>query len=187
MTKEEIKEIISQKIEGQGANLDAASVLPTILNWIIDNMPEGGIPVASATRIGGMTIGNINHEHALQMGAAPYHSLLFINLGEGEDKDRLGFRVLGMGDLSNHPNLSKEELAGYLGINVSEVDSIFYGGFIGMRLLFSGEESYYLPLTCASGRDRAIFGGYSPDDYGCVVVVEWNTNTDLYSIRVFEI
>lgn len=37
MTKEEIKAMIASKIEGQGTNLDAASVLPTILNWIIDN------------------------------------------------------------------------------------------------------------------------------------------------------
>lgn len=37
MTKEEIKAMIAQKIEGQGTNLDAASVLPTILNWLVDN------------------------------------------------------------------------------------------------------------------------------------------------------
>lgn len=38
MTKEEIKAMIAQKIEGQGTNLDAASVLPTILNYLVDNM-----------------------------------------------------------------------------------------------------------------------------------------------------
>lgn len=43
MTKEEIKAMIAQKIEGQGTNLDAASVLPTILNYLVDNtgVPEG--------------------------------------------------------------------------------------------------------------------------------------------------
>ncbi len=46
MTKEEIKAIIAQKIEGQGTNLDAASVLPTILNWIIDNI--GDNPLADS-------------------------------------------------------------------------------------------------------------------------------------------
>lgn len=51
MTKEEIKAIIAQKIEGQGTNLDAASVLPTILNWIIDSA-EGGLPKDSFIDVG---------------------------------------------------------------------------------------------------------------------------------------
>ena len=47
MTKEEIKALVASKIEGQGTNLDAASVLPTILNWIIDNM-GGDNPLADS-------------------------------------------------------------------------------------------------------------------------------------------
>ena len=42
MTKEEVKALIKAKIEGQGTNVDAGSVLPAILNGIIDLIEEGG-------------------------------------------------------------------------------------------------------------------------------------------------
>ena len=41
MTKDEIKALIAAKIAGQGTNVDAGSVLPTILNGIIDLIPSG--------------------------------------------------------------------------------------------------------------------------------------------------
>lgn len=40
MTKEEIKALVAAKIAGQGSAIDAASVLPDILNGIIDIIPE---------------------------------------------------------------------------------------------------------------------------------------------------
>lgn len=40
MTKDEIKQLIAEKIAGQGSAIDAASVLPAILNGIIDAIPE---------------------------------------------------------------------------------------------------------------------------------------------------
>jgi len=36
MTKDEIKQLIAEKIAGQGSAIDAASVLPTILDAILD-------------------------------------------------------------------------------------------------------------------------------------------------------
>lgn len=42
MTKEEVKALIKAKIEGQGSAIDAASVLPAILNGIIDLIDGGG-------------------------------------------------------------------------------------------------------------------------------------------------
>lgn len=42
MTKEEIKALVAAKIAGQGSAIDAASVLPTILDAIIDIIPSGG-------------------------------------------------------------------------------------------------------------------------------------------------
>lgn len=40
MTKDEIKALIDKKIKGQGTNIDGASVLPTILDAIIDLIPS---------------------------------------------------------------------------------------------------------------------------------------------------
>lgn len=40
MTKEEIKALVAAKIAGQGSAIDAASVLPDILNGILDAIPE---------------------------------------------------------------------------------------------------------------------------------------------------
>lgn len=42
MTKDEIKALVAAKIAGQGSAIDAASVLPTILDAIVDAIPEGG-------------------------------------------------------------------------------------------------------------------------------------------------
>lgn len=42
MTPEEIKALIKAKIEGQGTAIDAASVLPSILNEIIDLASQSG-------------------------------------------------------------------------------------------------------------------------------------------------
>jgi len=42
MTKEEVKALIKAKIEGQGTNVDAGSVLPAILNGILDLIDGGG-------------------------------------------------------------------------------------------------------------------------------------------------
>lgn len=42
MTKEEIKALINAKIAGQGTNVDGGGALATVLNEIIDAIPEGG-------------------------------------------------------------------------------------------------------------------------------------------------
>lgn len=42
MTKQQIKDLVSAKIAGQGTMVDAGGGLPTILNEIIDALPEGG-------------------------------------------------------------------------------------------------------------------------------------------------
>lgn len=42
MTKDEIKSLVAAKIAGQGSMVDVGGGLPTILNEIIDLIPEGG-------------------------------------------------------------------------------------------------------------------------------------------------
>lgn len=42
MSKEEIKALIAAKIAGQGTMVDLGGALPTILDAIIDAIPEGG-------------------------------------------------------------------------------------------------------------------------------------------------
>ena len=42
MTKEEMKALVSSKIEGQGNQVDAGGALATVLNEIIDGMGGGG-------------------------------------------------------------------------------------------------------------------------------------------------
>lgn len=43
MTKEEIKSLVAAKIAGQGTNVDAASVLPSIIEGILDLIPEAPV------------------------------------------------------------------------------------------------------------------------------------------------
>ena len=61
MTKDEIKALIASKIAGQGTNIDAASVLPAILDGIIDlipTLPEPyELPVATDEVLGGIKVG----------------------------------------------------------------------------------------------------------------------------------
>lgn len=52
MTTEEIKQLIAEKIAGQGSAVDSASVLPTILNAIIDKIPSGGNSTQIVINIG---------------------------------------------------------------------------------------------------------------------------------------
>lgn len=62
MNKDEIKSLIAAKIAGQGTAVDAGSVLPTILNGIIDlipTLPEPYVlPTASAENLGGVKVGD---------------------------------------------------------------------------------------------------------------------------------
>lgn len=48
MTKEEIKDLISAKIAGQGNQVDSGGALDAILNAIVDAIPEGGGGAAAA-------------------------------------------------------------------------------------------------------------------------------------------
>lgn len=52
MTKEEIKALVAAKIAGQGSAIDSASVLPTILDAIIDIIPSGGYSKQIVMNIG---------------------------------------------------------------------------------------------------------------------------------------
>lgn len=61
MTKEEIKAIIKAKIEGQGTAIDAGSVMPIILNGIIDLSSDSDDRM-SITAISGATLtAAVNH------------------------------------------------------------------------------------------------------------------------------
>lgn len=144
MTKEEIKALVASKIEGQGTNLDAASVLPTILNWIIDNMPEGEIPVATEETVGGLKVGAITE--GKDNGLA--------NFSTGMDEQgRIGLRTLSY-DWQNRQGLTKEEFAGVLGITVDEVDLVFQGAFIGIYTQASGSTKTFYML-----REYGVYTG----------------------------
>lgn len=151
MTKEEIKAIIAQKIEVQGTNLDAASVLPTILNWIIDNMGEGEIPVATEEAVGGVKVGAITKGE--DAGLA--------NFSTGIDEQaRIGFRTLSF-DGETRRDLTKEEFAEVLGITVDEVDLVFQGAFVGVYTQIGSSTKTFFMLRqygVYSGGASVVFG-----------------------------
>lgn len=51
MTTQEIKDLIAQKIAGQGSAVDAGSALPQILNAIVDAIGEGGGGTSTSTYV----------------------------------------------------------------------------------------------------------------------------------------
>jgi hypothetical protein len=86
MTKEEIKAKIQATIAGQGSAVDIGGQLPTILDAIIDLIPEGGeIPIATAETLGGVKVGeglNITEEGLLSaQGGSVQNAGIILNLG----------------------------------------------------------------------------------------------------------
>ena len=60
MTKQEIKALVAAKIEGQGSMVDVGGVLPTIINEIIDLIPEPQpTPEVQTTFTGTISMGEI--------------------------------------------------------------------------------------------------------------------------------
>lgn len=64
MTKDEIKALVAAKIAGQGSAIDAASVLPAILNGIIDSIEPLGEKITS--------FGEITQENAIKLENCVY-------------------------------------------------------------------------------------------------------------------
>lgn len=166
MTKEEIKAMIAQKIEGQGTNLDAASVLPTILNWIIDNMGGAEIPAATKETIGGIKLGYA------ALGDAIDHKITPFGVGgvstPGEDFARIGLKALHYYDSpSSLRGVTKEELTDYLSLtaNPDLVDDVFNGAFAGIYIPYPDETYYYLPLSCCSTGKTVVFGNIDSDSF----------------------
>ncbi len=56
MTKQEIAALVAAKIEGQGTNVDAGSVLPAILNGILDLIPAAPVPPTPADIFAGFSV-----------------------------------------------------------------------------------------------------------------------------------
>lgn len=88
MTKDEIKALIASKLAGQGTNIDAASVLPAILEGIIDlipTLPEPyELPIATGEVLGGVKVGDtlsINEEGVLNASA-----MLIVNGGVSDGR-----------------------------------------------------------------------------------------------------
>ena len=63
MSKQEITALIAAKIEGQGTNVDAGSVLPAILNGILDLIPipieVDDITAMTAAQLDGLKPGDV--------------------------------------------------------------------------------------------------------------------------------
>lgn len=101
MNKQEIKEAIAKGIAGQGSMVDIGGVLPTILNAIVDNMPEGGAIAPEAT----ITVNEVT----------------FQNLLADEAAQRLGISVEQLMDLPNQMIIRTE--IGYVLTRVLLLDS----------------------------------------------------------------
>lgn len=166
MTKEEIKALVASKIEGQGTNLDAASVLPTILNWIIDNMGEGEIPVATEETVGGIKLGFHTLDDVIDHRITPFGTGRVST--PGEDFARIGFKALYYYDSpESKTGQTKEQLASYLSLtaNPDLVDDVLNGAFAGMFIPLPDDQYYYLPLSCCKTGDSVIFGNLQSGAY----------------------
>lgn len=88
MTKDELKALIAAKIQGQGTAVDAASALPTILNGIIDAIPEGGgglaaLPETTLSQSGSDVTGTPFDEQVVSdMIEGKYHAIK-VSFNEG--------------------------------------------------------------------------------------------------------
>lgn len=153
MTKEEIKAIIAQKIEGQGTNVDAASVLPTILNWLVDHASEG-IPVATEETVGGVKVGSIQGE---DNGLANFSTGI---IESGDEQARIGLRTLSF-DGETRRDLTKEQFAEVLGITVDEVDLVFQGAFVGVYTQIGSSTKIFFML-----RECNVYSGGVHVQYG---------------------
>lgn len=180
MTKEEIKAIIAQKIEGQGTNLDAASVLPTILNWLVDHASEG-IPVATEETVGGVKVGAITE--GWSWGVAGFYSTT-VDVGDEQHslQNRIAFKTIDYYPSVEITEVDKEEFAEDLGIGIEDVDLLFQGAFIGLNLWINNIR-IYLALTRASS-DEVVYG-WKAQTEGQEVVFE--NSGGRYSAHFYEV
>lgn len=59
MTKDEIKALVSEKLAGQGNQVDLGNALPIIIDAILAIIPEDvDLPIATSTQLGGVKIGD---------------------------------------------------------------------------------------------------------------------------------
>lgn len=182
MTKEEIKALVASKIEGQGTNLDAASVLPTILNWIIDNMGGAEIPAATEETIGGIRLGYSTLENAVQNKITPFEVRKIPTLGE--DYARIGFRTLLAEDIpgSSPLHYTKQQLADFFGISVNLVDDILQGRFAGISIPLSEDRYLYMPLSHLSSGDTVMYGVCISSEYAGSSLTIIKQSEDAYDI-----
>lgn len=183
MTKEEIKALVASKIEGQGTNLDAASVLPTILNWIIDNMGGGEIPAATEETVGGIRLGYSTLENAVQNRITPFEVRKFPEV-LGEDHARIGFRTLLAEDVPGSGTLhyTKQQLADFFGISVNLADDILQGRFAGVSIPLSEDRYLYLPLSHLSSGNTVVYGVCIPSGYAGASLTIIKQSEDEYDI-----
>lgn len=126
MTKDEIKALIASKVAGQGTNIDAASVLPSILEGIIDlipTLPEPyELPVATDEVLGGVKIGeNLSITEEGVLSAAPTPEYI---------RDAITLRSSVQMPMTNHESLDAGEMAEVLGITTSQLQALFGGEYI---------------------------------------------------------
>lgn len=107
MTKEQLKSIVAKKVQGQGTNIDAANVLPTLFNEILDMIPEeqeGALIVqaSTSTTVKGYQVPNLTADQVTQA----YNAVIG---GRGcyiLDKDELGQFAVNQADvLSEEPSI----------------------------------------------------------------------------------
>lgn len=172
MTKEEIKAMIAQKIGGgQGTNLDAASVLPTILNWIIDNIGGGDIPIATDEITGG-----------IKTGWTPGDALL---APAGFTTDNNGKLAMSMASVENSADFSTVMSLTEFNINVFALNADVQDVLAG-RYLFVRYEDYILSLQTLIMGVTAVYGGKDMENnIGFSIIFE--KAVDGYIARKYEL
>lgn len=174
MTKDEIKQLITEKIAGQGSAIDAASVLPAILNGIIDAIPDPYVlPAATKDERGGVTIGN---------GLRVTNGLLETSLVAPRTDGNSGLLSVPFTSFDYTPI---EEAAESLGLTPEQVLEI-----PNQLLLKIGD--YIVTRTFVridnQGGFYVQFGGITQDDYsGVGAVLVFASDTNEVSCHSFEI
>lgn len=118
MTEQEIRNLISGAIEGQGSAIDASGKLPSILRGILD-LAAGGENVQSDWNQSDNTKADyIKNKPAIPTVPTAQQTLAALTLESSA------------ASFSSASNLTKESAATALGISEDELDALFEGDYI---------------------------------------------------------
>ena len=180
MTKEEIKALVAQKIAGQGMMVDAGGGLPTILDAIIDLIPEVPapyvLPIASADTLGGVKVGNnlsIDEDGKLsaQGGALPILNVTTFHQGDVTTLEQFYTKIKLNGE------------------NITSLDDIIALKGKSFIITEQDEQQYYVSYTyITQGYIVIVAGVVIPDEIQAQIYIDINTNDiSLSAISIFEV